>query len=239
MNSTETTECWTCETPFEWTRPDRYAQPPRLCGTCAAEVIERNYQAAIAKAEDEILKLTPTRYQATDINHPEFNAKLWERVKSWRPSSERPWLGLSGPTGDSKTRNAFLVLRAVALDMIRPTTDPERKPWIPSIEIVSAYRFAEIVAGQFIDDSKLEAVARLRALRRASVLMIDDAGKQRNTPAVSSELFALLDHRHAENLCTIWTSNTTPEGIVNGMTEDLAAPLAGRIRECSTIINLS
>jgi len=56
--------------------------------------------------------------------------------------------------------------------------------------------------------------------------------------AVGSELHALLDYRHAHNLVTLWSANVSPEGIVSGMPENLAAPLAGRIRECSTIINI-
>jgi len=128
------------------------------------------------------------------------------------------------------------MLREIAIGMTLPANNSGTKFSIPSVAVTSAYTIAEAVLAQF-SDSKDSAVSFLYDLRTADILLIDDLGKQRNTPAISSELFALLDHRHAENLVTIWTANTNPEGIVNGMTEDLAGPLAGRIRECSTIIN--
>jgi DNA replication protein DnaC len=206
---------------------------------CAPAQVEKIYQRAVEDVEGFLRTITPPRYQATDTMHPDFNRRLWERVQTWKPTSERPWLGMTGPTGESKTRCAFLTFRKINLEMIRRPEYPEDGAWRPSVAVVSAYQFSEAVLGQFQDEQKASSVELLRKLRRVQLLMIDDLGKQRNTPAISGELFAMLDHRHAENLCTIWTSNSTPEGIVSGMSEDMAGPLAGRIRECSTIINLS
>lgn len=238
MNTPESIECCHCETSFEWTRSDTYQRKPHFCAVCTAAVIERDRLAELEKLEDEIASLTPSRYQATDTAHPEFNRRLWERIQVWKPTDERPWLGMIGPTGESKTRSAFLILAQTARCMVRPAKDLDSLGSRPSLAAVSAYRLTEAVLGQFQDEQKAASVELLRRLRKVSILLIDDLGKQRNTPAVSGELFALLDHRHAENLATIWTSNSTPEGIVAGMPDDMAAPLSGRIRECSTIINL-
>lgn len=234
----EKLKCRECSNDFEWTRPDAYAWKPYYCPPCTAKEIEKNYQAARSKVETEIMKITPGRFQATDTGHPDFNRRLWERIRTWCPTDERPWLGLIGPTGTCKTRSAFMLMREIALAMIRPASSPDHMTSKPTIAVVSAYRFAETVMAQFSNETKGEANEALRRFHKVNVLLIDDLGKQRNTPAVSTELFALLDHRHADNLCTIWTANSAPEVIVQGVSEDMAAPLAGRIRECSTIINL-
>jgi DNA replication protein DnaC len=240
MKTQETAQCWQCQNHFQWVKPDSRAREPRFCAQCEANEIEARYQSAAAKTEAEVEELTPARYRATNIAHTDFNRKLWQRIQTWRPTEERPWLGLIGPTGTSKTRCAFLLLRDISQSMIQRPQDPDGMAWRPSIAVASAYSFAETVMAQFsAAESKHAAARQLQQLRRARVLLIDDLGKQRNTPAVAGELFALLDHRHAENLCTLWTANTTPEGIVAGLAEEMAAPLAGRIRECSNIINIS
>ena len=65
---------------------------------------------------------------------------------------------------------------------------------------------------------------------------VDDLGKGRMTPAVASEFFDVIDHRHKENMPVIWTANSTPEVIAANMTLDMAAPFAGRLNDCSRII---
>ena len=77
---------------------------------------------------------------------------------------------------------------------------------------------------------------KLDSIRRCDVLLLDDLGKAKNTPAVAAELFAIIDHRHAQNLPTLWTANSPPVSIVTGMSEDVAGPLAGRLIECSKIV---
>ena len=235
---TKTEECRECDSPFEWIRVNEYSHAPRYCEKCAAIKIRENYQEAVTKMESRITEATPARYRATGTGHPAFNAKLWQHVAPWQPTAERPWLGLSGAPGKSKTRCAFLKLREILVGLIQPPSHPDKGVWTPSFKAISAARFQETVMAQFSDESKSEAVDSLDSLKTIGVLLFDDLGKQRNTPAVTSELFALLDSRHAHNLTTIWTSNLTPEGITTGMPEDYAAPLAGRINECSAIFTV-
>jgi len=235
---TKTEECRECEKTFECIHTGGYYYPPRYCEKCAAIKIRENYQEAVAKMESWITEATPARYQATDTGHPAFNAKLWQHVKEWQPTAERPWLGLSGSPGKSKTRCAFLKLREILIGSSQPPSRPDGYVGFLSFKAISAAKFQETVMAQFSDESKSEAVDSLDSLKTIGVLLFDDLGKQRNTPAVTSELFALLDSRHAHNLTTIWTSNLTPEGITTGMPEDYAAPLAGRINECSAIFTV-
>jgi hypothetical protein len=188
--------------------------------------------------EERLRDITPARYQATDVQNPAFNVKLWEVVHEWEPTEDRPWLGLSGVPGKCKTRCAFLKFREIVLGMTRPPGNPEWGVSTPTFKALSASRFQQRVMDQFEDSTKRDALASLHEIKTAEVLFFDDLGKQRNTPTNTTALFEILDFRHAHNLVTIWTSNTTPEGITAGMPEDFAAPLAGRIIECSKIFSL-
>jgi len=237
-SESENIVCWNCGTPFEWIQQDPSQPKPELCDPCTAIKIEQSFQAARKRITEKVLALTPDRYRETDTGHPAFNRPLWDHVKTWLPSPDHPWLGIVGPTGECKSRCSYLLFREICTGMVRPARFHNSHPWIPSIAVVKAHKFTLAVADMFIDDSKDEAVEFLNRLRMADVLLMDDLGKQANTSRVSLELFDLLDTRHEGNLTTIWTANLSPEGIVARMPDDLAAPLAGRIRECSTIINL-
>lgn len=235
---TKTTDCRECWESFEWVHENRYSCAPRYCEKCAVIKIHEAHQEAVTKMESWITDATPARYRLTDASHAAFNAKLWEHVKAWWPTAERPWLGLSGAPGKCKTRCAFLMLREILIGSIHPPSHPDQGVRLQTFKAISAARFQETVMAQFSDESKSDAVEFLRQLKTADVLLFDDLGKQRSSPAVTSELFALLDSRHANNLTTIWTSNLSAEGITAGMPEDFAAPLAGRIVECSQIFTV-
>lgn len=209
-----------------------------MCEPCTANVIKKNHLEALAKVQEMVSNKTPLRFQSTDTNHEDFNRRLWERVQTWRPAASRPWIGLIGATGKCKTRCAYLLFKDLAAYVTKPCSDPWSRPKIPSVQSVTAYEFAEAVTGKFGNESN-ECKTTLKRLRNADLLLLDDIGKQRNTPALSSELFAILDHRHAENLTTIWTANSTPEAFLSDMDSDMSEPLAGRIRESSTILNIT
>jgi DNA replication protein DnaC len=235
-DKSENRTCWDCQGDFPWAPTTSYQSAPRLCPQCTEKAIAANLRQARAKLREAITECTPARFQATDCTHPDFRQSLWQRVKRWRPTAERPWLGLIGPTGACKTRVGFMVFHEAALDMIRAGPTPDIMPRCPSVAAVSAYQLAQAVS-ELAGDAKKTAADFLQRMARVRILLIDDLGKQRNTQATANHMFAILDSRHAENLCTIWTSNLSPQEIVAGMPEDMAAPLAGRIMECSTIIS--
>lgn len=235
-NEPETLTCWTCNTDFPWLPTTSYQQRPRLCQTCEAAALEANFTKAKSSVRAEVLKNTPARFQSTDCSHPEFRSSLWERVKHWLPTSERPWLGLIGLQGTCKTRVAYMALHEVALGMIRKGTHPDIMPKCPSLAAVSSYQLGHAVS-ELAGDGKKTAADFLQRMARVRILLIDDLGKQRNTAAMSNHLFAILDSRYADNLCTIWTANLSPQEIVAGMPDDIGTPLVGRILECSTILS--
>jgi hypothetical protein len=226
---------------------------PRLCDTCtelqeqenhrldqerrAAEYAERT-AAARERAGRILSDRIPPRYLATDTSHPAFNRRLWDKVKTWQPTSDKPWLGLIGASGTCKTRVGFLLLREYVMRNIRGDSSGP-------FEIATAYELATAVRDQY--DRKMltlnttvgeKARSFLDRVTNADILLLDDLGKAKATPAVAAELFSIIDQRHARNLPTLWTANSNPEVIAQGMSEDMAGPFAGRLLDCSTIIRL-
>lgn len=239
---------------------------PKHCEECseriAAEEQKRIKEENRQKAEKELAQAQetadsqawnqiPLRYQQTDTKHPTFNGDLWKKVKAWRPSEEVPFLGLIGESGACKTRIGFLLWREIIGELVKPYGEPDRRRiYVPTFDALTSPEFALLVGRQFQStptkrnpwdedsDPRHEARIDLDYLRKCKVLFLDDLGKAKNTTSVSAELFAIIDHRHAHNLTTIWTANSTPEKIVTGMNEDMAGPLAGRLIECSTIVQV-
>ena len=233
---------------------------PTLCNICQdardeARDIERarlqavedeeKLTAAIEQTSANLDNRTPARFRTTAIAHSGFNLELWNRVKLWRPTADVPWLGLIGESGTCKTRIAYLLLREIVLGSIMPS---DRR--YLAFEIATAYELSEAVRNQYSkrmpdvrscwDDRTCGEVSRDRLDRMATtgILLLDDFGKAKHTPAVAAELFAIVDHRHEENLPMIWTANSQPDALVGDMTADMAGPLCGRLIECSAIITV-
>jgi DNA replication protein DnaC len=217
--------------------PDLHGE---LCDECLARAEEESAEKQrmqkeqtrrerAAEFQAEVDTRTPERLRATNLDHPEFNLVLWEKVSAWDWSSEKPWLGLVGETGSSKSRIAYLTLR----DFARSRGERGDKEF--SFAVVSGPLFNRLVLSQFSKDTSEEAARELRALRNAHVLLFDELGKVRPTPAIIDELFALIDCRHSRNDVTLWTSNTEPEVFCAGWPAEFAHPGAGRIIEASTI----
>ena len=250
-----------CGTGFQWendccgiTAGFADLMRPKFCDPCQeieeaaqekreAERKEREasdkLKTAIQKTVAALDARTPARYRATNPQHQDFNRNLWNRVAKWKPTEEAPWLGLVGSSGACKTRCAYLALRKMVLDSIEPN-----KGRAMTFEVATSYEFSEAVRNQYSKQPVLGGtegdVARafITRLTTAAVVLFDDMGKAKNTPAVSAELFAVIDRRHADNMPMIWSSNSSPDEIVAGMSADMAGPLAGRLVELSQMITV-
>lgn len=261
MNTTSTIENITCKcgTLFQWDNEGdefylKYLRPTH-CPECTEKLLAEEERKKAAEELDklkeetdkDVLDMIPPRYRQTNLKHPAFNAILWNQVKAWQPGDETPFLGLIGESGACKTRTACMRFREIIRERVRTSSD-RWNSYVPRFAALTSPRFAQLVGEQFISHSgsreswdgnpQHEARRQLDYIRRCDVLLLDDLGKAKNTPSVAAELFAIIDHRHAENLTTIWTANSTPEEIVNGMSEDMAGPLAGRLIECSNIVRV-
>jgi len=228
--------CPKCEAEFQKMQEERDRQREIERAAEEAAAIARLRESTLARLD----RMTPARYLATDIKHSSFNLKLWQQVKTWRPTPEIPWLGLIGESGGCKTRFAYLLLRDIVLESL-PTSTAMKGARGISFETACAYEIADAIRRQHSrDDTKGAATSRdfLDRLSNTDLLLLDDLGKAKNTQAVVAELFAIIDFRHAENLPTIWTANSPPEVIAAGMSEDIAGPFAGRLIECSNIVTV-
>jgi DNA replication protein DnaC len=249
--TTERIKC-NCGTVFRWDPEEeddalRQVFKPSICKPCAARIAEERAarEAIEATQREEDLKkriarnkvdiaskinnATPELFRTTDACHPKFNAAAWAKIGSHKLTERTPWLGLVGMAGRCKTRIAYLY---AANELERLTNSS-----IPSFAFVASYEIGDAVARQYVGNFEEKAKTRdyLYKLRVVDVLLIDDLGKGSLTPAVASELFALLNHRYSHVLRTIWSSNSSPEVIAAGLPEDMAGSFAGRILESSKI----
>jgi DNA replication protein DnaC len=225
-----------------------------LCDPCSEKEHLEHEAKMEAKAKAESIgkalalweDLCPPRFRESDENHPEFRRPLLNKVKEWRPTDEKPWLGIVGKKGSCKTRIACMRLREAMMDLelLPPSIYSTRGEYFSNFEtptaplFITAYDFSEAVQNKFGDKDK-DAKMVLRQCMNSWMLVFDDLGKARNTPAVVAGLFALIDHRHAHNLPTIWTANSTPEEFCEGMPPDVAGPMVRRLKESSTLYSVT
>ena len=213
----------------------------------AAEIQQRKDNLAASLAR-EVDSLTPPRLRTPDIMHPAFNLALWRKVEAWKPTRERPWLGLIGGTGECKTRCAFLRLRQFALADGQAWHGGRDAPKRDALAI-SGMDFNRLAVDRYSKEHGKDvglfgravsvgdmASGTLRAARKVDILILDELGKVKSSPGTVEEIFSLIDHRSAHNLITIWTSNTKPEQFCAAWGEEYAAPGCGRILETSTVI---
>jgi DNA replication protein DnaC len=247
----ETIKCH-CGESFQWENdPDpqwRDRFRPTLCSTCEehqeaehqAERLKAEIEAAGREAREKAHRTIPPLFHGTDTAHPRFNAKAWDRVKDHALTWEKPWLGLIGETGLSKTRIAALFAIGEIQRMAEAWTKNRSHYRKPRFVFTTGYRISELASlvqnGSF--DQKEEARAELESITTCDLLLIDDLGKGRGNDSIAASLFALVDHRYAHILQTIWTSNSTPEEISAPMSRDMSSPFAGRLNDHSRIIKL-
>lgn len=227
--------------------PQAIAEEEEVDRLRAIESARVKEEAFFQKVEDFWMNLIPSRFTDTDVDHPQFKKAVNEKASKWKPSKEKPWLGIVGMKGCSKTRIAALRLKQamMAEDAIdrrdySPTStwmSADSKPNPSAPAFLTSYEFSKAVIEQYSKDSDEAKQAKflLKSARFARWLIFDDLGKAKATPAVISELFALIDYRHSHNARMIWTANSTPEEFCEGMPSDVAGPLVRRLKESSTL----
>lgn len=216
---------------------------PDHCPTCQAEIermeeakkAESAKQERIAAIRAQVDRATPQRFLNTDVAHPSFNRKAWGKISAWRPTEERPWLGIIGPSGLCKTRMAYMVAKEILIELEQRHAD---------FVFIGATDLRQTILNGYSsdDETKAESVELLDRAMKCDLLFIDDLGKGKFSPAVAEGFFRILNHRHDYNLCTIWTANSSPQQIASMLpdilVEDMSGPFVGRLVECSSIYNL-
>lgn len=261
----ETVKCQ-CGESFQWkpldwmdTAEDRDRHRPDSCPSCEereekereaeklkqeaarkAEQLQEWIEEVVNRARTEAPEAIPLLFLETDTAHPRFNLSAWNRVKDHALTAEKPWLGLIGETGLSKTRIAALIFIEEAERCAKSKAEIDRRRERATFIFTTGYRICELAGivqtGSF--DQKEQARAELERITTCDLLLIDDLGKGKVNDAVAASLFALMDHRYANVLRTLWTANSTPEQIAAALPVDMAAPFAGRLNDHSRIIKL-
>lgn len=165
--------------------------------SCAALVTE-HYNAGL-DATDDIGDVTltpnwdekcPPRFQsalALPELPPSIDRTAFARVTAWRYSASAKGLYIVGESGSGKTTSFWALARVLEREGTAPFV-------LSSLELSRQLQ---------------EAARDIKAvpwLARARILMIDDLGKERATPAASALLWEVLDQRYSHGLPVIVTS---------------------------------
>lgn len=192
---------------------DMFAGFPFTCEPCdAAQAREeaRKKEKQKHEARRQLwLETIPERYRETDIEHPEFNKRLWHLVEKI-PIGQK--LVLIGPAGRCKTR-------IMALKAKQAILAGHRVAWC------NANEFQDAAQTKFDKRDGAQARENLREWKRAGVLFIDDLGKHNWTETVEAAFYDLLEAREAHNRPTHWSLNPHPADIISR--ETLEADAAG------------
>lgn len=204
----------------------------RQCESCAA-VSEKHEAKKIAEQRRaeimaRISSIIPEDLRETYPDHPDFNAKLWQAVKSWRPSSSSFWLGIVGHAGKSKTRcMALLAIKAMHAGI--------------QVAWTTAHRIKDAADDRKSWDRQTQTAARehLEECKRAAWLFIDDLGKTEWNAAFEAEIFKLLDHRKTHRLATVFSSNAHPEEFSQLISVTNSMPIIGRLLDRTALLEVS
>jgi len=182
--------------------------PVTVCSDCM-EMVREHYDPANANTGSEV-SLTPKwdedcppRFQEVIAGGtampPAVDHTAYERVTGWRPGDGKG-LAIVGPEGTGKS----LSLWALARELEREGTQPV---------VMSGVELGRILARAARD---IEAVDWLC---RARVLMIDDLGKERATPAVGALMWELFEKRYQRRSPLIITTRFSGEAMRDRFSE--------------------
>lgn len=226
------------------------------CPSCVPIVMEREERERLTREEEERrqakedaakaawIATVPPLYRETDIAHPDYPKEIhgkaveWQKIRESGEGPSRPFLGLIGMSGRCKTRVISQVIK-------RMIWQDHRCQW------VNATEFQRLVQSQWSNETKSsescltssstvgkKARARLEDLRTCDTLTLDDLGKGRITDTVAGALYDLIEERTAQGRTTLWTSNANLDELIQMLPPDSGGPIARRLAEFSTIIQL-
>ena len=220
-------ECESCNAIFEFEAfrvgGSRWEFTPNACEKC--EELQKDGSLSILQAKADRIaafrRNIPKIFRDTD--RARLPSCLSAGVDQWKYGPQG--LAFAGPSGRGKTRAMFLLLERMVGEG-------------RSADFITATDFDHVSRDQFSDDAmeRNQAKEKLRSIRSAKMLLLDDLGKGKMTERTETELFSLFDHRTSEGLPTLWTSNLSADGLKAMVTADRAAPLLRRLTEFTTII---
>jgi DNA replication protein DnaC len=142
------------------------------------------------------------------------------QIKQWDEQGGKGII-IHGTTGTCKTRTVWMLLKYLTLEY---NTD---------FFFVNSTDLATKISTQYarIEHSK-EYSNFIHTCKIATILCIDDIGKEKFTERVSSELFSLIDFRSCHKLPIIYTSNYVGDELLAKFpSKEIGEPILRRIRE--------
>ena len=172
-------------------------------------------------AHKEFWDKIPPLYRDTDKSR--LNANLVRAIDAWEYNTIG--LGFTGESGAGKTRSAILLL--------------QRFHKTHSFYFLKATRLTQFASEKFSDEprERLNAKQTIGICLNCKILLIDDIGKGRLTPAAEELLFDMIDTRSERGLPIIWTSNANSRDMLSMFSQDRGTPILRRLVEFSTIVN--
>lgn len=172
--------------------------PSTVCEECMALVREhydpKRIEEAEATATPKWDANCPDRHKQValgEVRPAQIDWAAFERVAGWEPTNGRGLI-LTGAPGTGKTSALWLLARNLELAGISPIT-------IGSVEL-----------GRVLSEAARD-IREVGWLYRCRVLLIDDLGKEKASPAMSALLWEVFDRRLSSNLPVIVTTNFTGE----------------------------
>lgn len=163
----------------------------------------------------------PPLFRMTNIERlPE---KLRQAARSWEPGVEHHSLLLHGTTGTGKTRTAWCI--ANRLWSAKASVGVRHR-----LLFLTMPQLTEQITSSFSEDRGHERL--MDGLNGCELLVMDDLGKEKMTPRVVADLFALVDHRANHLKPTIITTNFNGTGLSARFEDaEMGAAFVRRLRD--------
>jgi hypothetical protein len=171
--------------------------PSTVCDDCM-ESVREHYDPAREKDIDDSPHpkwdaLCPQRHREVALGNVrplQVNWTAYERILQFEAKDARRGLIITGPPGTGKTTAFWALARKVEMDGITPI-------------VMGSLELARVLSSAARD------VRDVGWLYRTRILMVDDLGKEKVTPAAAAMLWEVLDRRLSAGLPLIATSNFT------------------------------
>ena len=152
----------------------------------------------------EALKL-PKRFRNITLeSHP--NQSAVSMVSDWHPNDIHCGLFLMGNYGTGKTGLAVGLLKKLI------EAQPQAGLFVTAPDLLDQIR-------QTYNHESVALMDPLERAKRVPILLVDDLGVEKPSPWVQEKFYTLINHRHGEEMTTIFTSNLSLEQVAEQLGE--------------------
>lgn len=162
----------------------------------------------------------PSRFKDMTFDSHPLRA-MAERLERWEPTPEKRGLFLYGSYGTGKT--------GLAVSLLRQHIQSNRA----AAMFVTTPDLFDVIRESYSKGAPPDGDIFKRA-KTASFLVLDDIGAERPTEWVCEKLYQLVNHRHGEELTTVFTSNLT----MSELAERIGERTCWRIAEMCSIVHV-